>query len=226
MKNNRKISRTGYDIIVFDCDSTLTGVEGINFLAKKNNKIKQVEKLTEKAMNGEVRFEDVFSKRLNMIKPRKKDLELLYQEYLKHQIQDAKKVIILLKKAGKKFYIVTGGYEIPVKKFATYLGISKKNVFAVELKFDKNGHYLNYNINNILTRSNGKKVILKEIKKNGSVLFVGDGAIDLEVKNIVDLFVGFGGFSVRPKVKKNADIFINSKCLIPILTLMKGINPK
>ena len=226
MKNNRKISKIGYDIVVFDCDSTLTGIEGINFLAKRNNKEKDVKILTEKAMNGEVKFEDVFSKRLNLIKPRKKDLEKLYRQYLKHRIKDAKKVISLLQKAGKKVYIITGGYQGPVNKFADYLGIPKENVFAVELKFDKNGDYLNYNVKNTLTKSMGKKKVLQKIKKLGSVIFVGDAAIDLEAKSAVDFFVGFGGFVSRPAVKKGADIFINFKSLTPLLSLAQGFKPE
>ena len=34
----RKIRSQGYDIIVFDCDSTLSAVEGIDLLAKKHGK--------------------------------------------------------------------------------------------------------------------------------------------------------------------------------------------
>jgi phosphoserine phosphatase len=37
---------------------------------------------------------------------------------------------------------------------------------------------------------------------------VGDGVTDLETKPVVDLFIGFGGVHVRPRVKENAPVFV------------------
>lgn len=222
MKNNRKFLTTGYDIVVFDCDSTLTGIEGVDLLAKKKGRGKEVETLTKEAMNGKMRFEDIFPTRLNLIKPKKEELDWLYKEYIKHQVEDAKEVVEQLQNLGKKVYIISGGYDLPVKKFAAYLGVSRENVFAVELKFHQNGNYLGYNLKNVLTKNRGKRLVLKRLNKLGSLIFVGDGATDLEAKDIVDLFVGFGGVICRPIVQKNADIFINFKSLAPILALAQG----
>lgn len=222
MRDNTKFLTIGYDIVVFDCDSTLTEIEGIDLLAKRAGKEKEVKVLTEKAMNGKVEFKEVFHRRLNLIRPKKTDLDWLYKQYIKYQIKDAKEVIRLLHKAGKRVYVVTAGYEDPVKKFATYLGVPKENIFAVELKFDENGYYLGYNAKNVLTKSTGKRKVLQKISRLGSVIFVGDGATDLEAKNVVDLFVGFGGVVSRSIVQKNADVFINLKTLSPVLVLAQG----
>ena len=48
---------------------------------------------------------------------------------------------------------------------------------------------------------------------------VGDGISDFETQDTVDLFVGFGGFIQRPKVKAGASQFINS--LSEILPLLR-----
>ena len=42
----------------------------------------------------------------------------------------------------------------------------------------------------------------------GKAAFIGDGASDLEAKPAVDLFIGFGGVHMRPRVRENADVFV------------------
>lgn len=69
-KNNQLL----YERIIFDCDSTLSTIEGIDYLAEIAGKGSEVADLTSKAMNGEVKFEDVFAKRLDIIQPRKEQL--------------------------------------------------------------------------------------------------------------------------------------------------------
>ena len=96
----------GYDIVVFDCDSTLTAVEGIDLLAQKSGKYEQISVLTEQAMNGRINFEDVFSRRLDAIKPHRTDLEWLGQQYIEHRIRGTENVVRNLLNLGKKVYIV------------------------------------------------------------------------------------------------------------------------
>lgn len=223
IRKNRKFLPTGYDIVVFDCDSTLTEIEGIDLLARRLGKEKEVKVLTKRAMEGKINFEDIFPIRLDLIKPKRKDLEWLGEQYIKHQVRDAKSVIRKLQVMGKKVYIVTGAYEIAVKKFATYLGVPKTNVFAVKLKFGKNEDLLSYDVKNPLIKNKGKREILQELRKFGSLIFIGDGATDLEAKDAANLFVGFGGVICRTIVREKADVFINLKTLTPILPLVKGL---
>lgn len=222
MKKKRGFSSRGYDIVVFDCDSTLTKDEGIDLLAKLKGVEKEVKILTHKAMNGEAPIDWVFPKRLSLIRPSKKDLTWLGQQYIKHQIKDAKETIKLLKKLSKKVYIVTGGYREAVEIFAEYLGVPNKQVFSVELKFGRDENYLRFDSQNPLTKNGGKGRVLQNLAKEGKTLFVGDGATDLEAKGAVDLFVGFGGVVARPIVRENADVFINCPTLLPILALARG----
>jgi phosphoserine phosphatase len=65
---------TDYQNIIFDCDSTLTTIEGIDWLAKRKGKEAEVQVLTAQAMDGRIEFEQVFAKRLALIRPERKDL--------------------------------------------------------------------------------------------------------------------------------------------------------
>ena len=48
-----------YDHIFFDCDSTLSTIEGIDILAENVGKKDEVEELTKAAMEGQLDLEDV-----------------------------------------------------------------------------------------------------------------------------------------------------------------------
>ena len=54
-------------------------------------------------------------------------------------------------------------------------------------------------------------------RTHGRAAFVGDGVTDLETKPVVDLFIGFGGVAVRPKVKENAGVYVEDKDLRAVL---------
>jgi len=56
----------------------------------------------------------------------------------------------------------------------------------------------------------------------GRSLLVGDGVSDLLAGEAVDLFVGYGGVVGRKKVANEAEIFITSTSLAPLLALAAG----
>ena len=53
--------------VLFDCDSTLSTIEGIEELAAANRP--EIVALTEAAMRGEVPLETVYAKRLELVQP-------------------------------------------------------------------------------------------------------------------------------------------------------------
>jgi len=52
---------------------------------------------------------------------------------------------------------------------------------------------------------------------------IGDGITDLEAKNLVDLFVGFGGFKVRSVVEAESDVYLYNSGLSSALVISIGI---
>jgi len=71
-----------------------------------------------------------------------------------------------------------------------------------------------------LAESSGKSAVLKNIVADGKrVMMVGDGSTDLVTKEVVKLFVGFGGVERRPAVVDGADVFVDSKSLTGVLPI-------
>lgn len=218
----RKINPQGYDAVVFDCDSTLSAIEGIDLLAEKHEQKELVESITHRAMNGHSSFAEALALRLDIVRPCKEDIYWLGHEYIKNVVPETRELIGDLRKNNKEVYIISGGFEIAIKIFAKYINIDESNVFSNVLIFNALGEYQAFDKHNPLARNHGKKKILKELAKNKSILFVGDGITDLEAKEDVDLFVGFGGVKVRNKVKDEADIFIEAENLSEVKYIALG----
>jgi phosphoserine phosphatase len=234
--------------IIFDCDSTLVSIEGIDELARNKGVEAQIIPLTEKAMNGEIDPEDVFKKRLEIIKPTKKELLELGNLYITHLLPGTKEIIRMLKNQGINIYIVSGGYDLPLHILADYLDIPRRNVYANKLLFTKDGEYKAIDKSIPLWKKGGKKEVINSIchsgkqrlhqnqtldKKdrrfplgddkgeNGKTILVGNGVTDAQAKRAVDIFIGFGGVKKRDAVKKEAHIYLETPTLAPLLHIAK-----
>lgn len=197
-----------YKTIIFDVDSTLCTIEGIDELARMKGVLPQIAPLTQMTMEGKLSLEDVFSKRLLMIKPSKQDLEKVGELYCQSFSPHAKEVIADFKQENKDMFIISGGYREALLPLANFLGIAEDHVFTNSLLFEENGEYKDFDHMSPLWKENGKKKLIESLSLQPKTLLIGDGVSDLEAKDSVDLFVGYGGVQVRQKVKDEAERFI------------------
>jgi phosphoserine phosphatase len=204
-----------YRFVFFDVDSTLVTIEGIDVLADGDP---EIAKLTDAAMNGEIPLDQVYAKRLEMIGPSKDRVERLGSTYVASVVDGAKETIAALHDNGVIVHLVTAGIEQAIRPLADALNI--RNVHAVKLTFDTNGEYKDFDRRSFLTRPGGKELVVRDVRarSHGKAAFIGDGVSDLEAKPAVDLFIGFGGVVVRPRVKENADLYVtNLRDVLPHL---------
>lgn len=205
-------------LLLFDCDSTLSAIEGVDELGRLRGPevFKAVEEMTNAAMNGGTPMEAVFAKRLEMIQPTLAELESIGQKYIAQVEPTAVESLKALRRAGWTIAIVSGGFTQAIRPLADYLGIER--VEAVDLKFKSDGSYAGYNESCPTSKTKGKNVIARKLRNEFQakpVILVGDGASDLEVKEDLDTFIGFGRYAVRPKVKAGADVFIYALSELP-----------
>jgi phosphoserine phosphatase len=206
-------------LVLFDCDSTLSAIEGVDELARLRGEevFARCEALTREAMEGLVPVEEVFGRRLDMISPSIAELDAVGRLYLKHIEPGAVEVTAALRAAGWRIGIVSGGFRRAIMPLADLLGIDL--VEAVDIQLDADGNYLGFDRNAPTARSGGKPVVVERLRAaispNRPIVMVGDGASDLEVKPVVDLFVGFGRYADRPKVRAGAEVFITALTSLP-----------
>ena len=97
--------------VIFDVDSTLCTIEGIDELARMKGVQNRIVPLTQKAMEGKVSLESVFSHRLEIIQPTKEDIKELGNMYVDSLSPYASKVILELHRRGIDVFIVSGVYK-------------------------------------------------------------------------------------------------------------------
>jgi len=201
-----------HSLAILDCDSTLCGIEGIDELAADSTpEVREaVAQATTDAMEGRIRLEEVFAQRMEALRPSRAQIERVAELYKQTLDPTAVGAIKELRAAGWEIMILSGGLLPAILPVAMDLKIHR--VAAVDVYFDESGAYSDYERTFYTTRSGGKPECIRALKLAEPhwqrVIMVGDGVSDLETKPEVDLFVGYGGFAERPKVREEAGAWI------------------
>jgi len=207
--------------VIFDCDGTLSSIEGIDELARYTGVYDQVSQLTASAMGNKGLTLDLYRERLNLVKPSKQHLLDLAQQYFKHKTLGVIEVINALQKHHKEVYIVSAGLSLAVNLFGQLLGVAPQNIFAVDVYFDESGSYLDFDRDSPLVHNDGKRKIITEIKSmHPRVAFIGDGSNDFAAHDMVTRFIGFGGHYYRKNMADLCEFYIKETHLSNLLSLL------
>jgi phosphoserine phosphatase len=212
--------------VVFDCDSTLSAIEGIEYISADH--IDAVEALTREAMDGLTPLESVYGRRLDLIRPDRATVDRLTSAYIDTLTEDAREVVAALMAEGIRVRVLSGGLLPAVRGLAQELGLGPGDVAAVDVMFGADGSWRGYDAASPLARAGGKAEVLGGWRATmaSPVMLVGDGATDAEAKDAVDVFVAYCGLVERPAVVAAADAVIRSVSLAPVLALALGAPPK
>ena len=207
-----------FERVVFDCDSTLTCIEGIDELAGglTGELRAEVAALTTEAMEGRARLEEVYGRRLARIAPTRDALAAVGRRYVATAVPDARRVVDTLRDLRKEVHVVSGGLLPAVAHFAEWLGVPRDQVHAVDVAFAPDGAYRSYDEQSPLARHDGKADVLRALPPRRTA-FVGDGMTDLLAREAVDLFVCFGGVVLRAEVAARADAVVRTPSLAGVL---------
>lgn len=203
--------------VLFDCDSTLSAIEGIDELAVHCRD--DVQALTDAAMRGRIPLEDVYGRRLNLVRPTREAVKALGEQYVARLVPDAIETVRALQVAGIDVRIISGGLLPAVLAVARAVDVPISHVMAVDVVFDADGSYANFDSSSPLAMSGGKRIAIERWHVERPAMMVGDGTTDLEARSVVDLFVAFAGVIERPNVVQAADIVLRSNSLAPLLPI-------
>ena len=194
-----------YACVVFDCDSTLSEIEGIDELA--GDRAAEIAALTNRAMAGELPLEAVYGARLELLQPTRDAVSRVAELYAQRALPNAAQLVAALHSLGKRVAVVSGGLLEAVEPFARGLGIDTDEVHAVSARFNDDGSYAGFDESSPLARSGGKPPIVDRIaapSRPGRTALIGDGVTDLEAAVSVDRFIAFAGVADRPAVTNHA----------------------
>ncbi|MGQ0552730.1 MAG: HAD-IB family phosphatase [Planctomycetota bacterium] len=195
-----------FERIVFDCDSTLSCIEGIEELAAgcAPEVRREIEETTRLAMDGRVPLEQVFARRLSLVSPSRAAVEAIGARYIACAVPQVRETLAALAALGKELHVVSGGLLPAVRPFAEWLGVPASHVHAVPLDFDETGRYAGFDAAHPLACSGGKRHVVAglcvEPQHAARTAFIGDGMTDAETRDVVDCFLCFTGVVGRPGV--------------------------
>ncbi|MBA3979827.1 MAG: phosphoserine phosphatase SerB [Alcanivorax sp.] len=204
-------------LVVFDMDSTLIESEVIDELAREAGVGEQVEAITERAMRGELDFNDSFRERVALLKGLDADALQRVQQRIR-LTEGAERLIGTLKALGYRTAILSGGFTWFGNYLKAKLGID--HVHANELEIEEGR--VTGRVVGAIVNGQRKAELLREIAAHEGisleqVIAVGDGANDLPMLGIAGLGIAF---RAKPLVKESAEQAISTLGLDGILYLI------
>lgn len=199
LKDN--IFRRSKRLIVFDMDSTLIQAEVIDEMGKVHGVGEQIAEVTEKAMNGEIDFNEALKERVSKLKGLEveKMKEILDTLPLTPGVEE---FIATIKSLGYKVAVISGGFSFFANALKDKLGLDY--AFANELKIidgkltgELEGTIVNAEQKAMLT----KLIAQQEGINMEQVVAIGDGANDLPMLAAAGLGIAFHAKEI---VKKKA----------------------
>lgn len=194
-------------LICFDMDSTLIKTEVIDELADRAGVGKEVREITERAMRGEIDFNESFRERIALLKGLD---ESVMQDIAEHLpiTEGVERLMYVLKRYGYKIAILSGGF--------TYFGNYLKNKFGIDYVYANeleivDGKLTGRYVGEIVD-GRRKAELLRLIAQVENVdirqtIAVGDGANDLPMISLAGLGIAF---HAKPKVVATAQQSINT----------------
>ena len=188
-------------LAVFDMDSTLIQCEVIDELATRAGVGDRVAAITERAMRGELDFNQSLSERLGLLRGLEADTALQIARNLPYT-DGARELMTTLRATGVKTVIISGGFSL----FAEYVAaeLAMDEYFANTLEVS-DGVLTGVAIPPIVN-AEYKEAKLREIAASMGIsmrqtLAIGDGANDLKMLNAAGIGIAF---RAKPVVRSQA----------------------
>jgi phosphoserine phosphatase len=200
-----------------DMDSTLIPIEVIDELAEAHGVAEQVAAVTERAMAGEMDYDESLRKRLGLLE----GMNVSVLERLAEELpltEGAEKLITVLKRLGYRTAVISGGFSIAAEALKARLGIDYAYSNTLEIKDGR----LTGRVVGPIVNGQRKAELLETIAQAEGVLLdqiiaVGDGANDLPMLEKAGLGIAF---RAKAKLREAADTSISTGGLDSILYLL------
>lgn len=214
---------------IFDFDSTITKVEALDELVeiiakRKNNQNKylgyQIEDLTNKAMNGELSFDQALEERIKLLQIIPEDIENLTLR-LKQKISASfLENLSFFETHQKNIFVISGGFKEYIIPVVSQLAILPNHVFANTFIKQAETDVLTFDRHNLLAQPLGKVKTLESLHLPGKIYMIGDGYTDYETKlyDVVDRFYLYAEHANRLKPTMHPDGILFS--LTELITLL------
>lgn len=215
--NRLPVSDSQKKLLVADMDSTIITCECIDEVADFIGRKPEVAAITERAMRGELVFEDALRERVALLKGMPmRTLERVFADRVK-LTPGARSLVQTMKQAGATTALVSGGFSFFTERVAQMAGFDthQANTLMVE------DGILTGKVREPIFGRASKLDFLKRLAQDRNLVLdqtvaIGDGANDLDMIKAAGLGVAF---RAKPVVAEAADAQINHADLTALLYL-------
>jgi phosphoserine phosphatase len=209
-------------LVVMDMDSTLIRIEVIDELARAAGVVDRVSRITERAMQGEMDYDQSLRERVELLT----GLDVKVLDRIAAELpltEGAEKLIRVLKRLGFSIAIISGGFSRAADALKRRLGID----YAYSNNLEVIDGKLTGRVIGPIVNAQRKAELLETIAQAEGVLLdqviaVGDGANDALMLERAGLGIAF---HAKPKLRESADTSISASGLDAILYLL-GISAR
>ncbi|WP_375761726.1 phosphoserine phosphatase SerB [Corallococcus exercitus] len=209
--------RRGKRMVVMDMDSTLIRIEVIDELARAYGVHAQVAAITERAMHGEMDYDESLRQRVALLAGL--DARVLHDLAANLPLTEGAETLIrVLRRLGYRTAVISGGFSVAAEALQQRLGIDFAYSNALEVQ---DGKLTGRTVGTIVNARRKAELLETLAKQEGilleQVIAVGDGANDLLMLEKAGLGIAF---RAKPKLREAADTSISAGGLDTILTLL------
>jgi phosphoserine phosphatase len=189
-------------LVFFDMDSTLVDMEIIDEMAQRAGVFKEVSRITEKAMRGDIDFEESLTQRVALLKGLKvEELEKIRKDM--KLSAGAEDLVDTLKRLGFKLGLVSGGFDYFSDFLREKLGLDFSYANQLEIK---SGALTGKVLGKIVDNTYKAKIVNMVSSEEGVLLdqtvAIGDGAND-------GLMLGQAGLGIAYNAKEKLERVAN-----------------
>jgi phosphoserine phosphatase len=197
---------TAFASVVLDVDSTVSAIEGIDWLAAQRDPsiATRIATMTNDAMELRSTLGDVYAARLSLVRPTRAEIAMLAEAYIAAAVPDVRDSVRAWQAAGVRVVLVSGGLHDAILPLARWLGVAMRDVHAVHVTYDALGVVAAVAPAAPLAQSGGKPHVVRSLMLPRPILAVGDGATDAELSSVADVFCAFTGVVRRESVVARA----------------------
>lgn len=211
------LMRWAKKLVVMDVDSTLIQQEVIELLGAKAGKESEIKAITDRAMAGELDFEESLKARVALLE----GLPASVLDEVREEIiltPGARTLVSTLKKLGHSVAVVSGGFTTVIEPLLRELEISHYRANTLEIV---DGRLTGKVLGAVVDRA-AKADALREFAAIEGVtleqtIAIGDGANDLDMIAAAGLGIAF---NAKPAVKAAADSTLSAPYLDSVLYLL------
>ena len=204
-------------LVFFDMDSTLVDMEIINEMAQRAGVLKEVSRITEKAMRGDIDFEESLTQRVALLKGlRVEELEKIRDDM--KLSEGAKDLVDTLKRLGFKLGLVSGGFNYFSDFLREKLGLDFSYSNQLEIK---SGVLTGKVLGKIIDNAYKARIVNMVSDEEGVLLdqtvAIGDGANDVLMLGQAGLGIAY---NAKERLERAANVSLGRARLKNILYIL------